>query len=239
MKLFNFLLLTTLVLVTFNTNILAQNKNKQDILASIGNSSKWNNTNYILFTSLSKTALLKERAFLIDKTTGQVRFDGTTIDNNIIVLLFNFKSKALDKAYINGKLSESTADIHYEDVLSQLFKDTKLLFLPMLVISSNKDKISIGQEKILNTQKLTEINFDNIYNIDNSILQGTIYINNKGEVKEYLINESTYTVSDIKDIGDGNLLPTKFVNINIPSLSTKFNIVASFMDIESNKFTDL
>ncbi|MCI0921050.1 hypothetical protein [Sphingobacterium rhinopitheci] len=231
-----FLLLTILSLA-HNAN--GQSKSKQEILTSIGKVSKWHSVNYILFSSNTQNSIFKERAFLIDKSSGKARFDGKTTNNISLVLLFNYKSKALEKGYINGKLTDAKSIIQYQEVLNQLFDDTKLLFLPMFIVSTHSSHLTIGPGKIANAEKLTEINFKNVLNLNKQAMNGTIYLNSKGDIKEYYIDQSVYAVGDIKDIGDGILLPTRFNNLSNPSLNIKFNIVAGFTDIESDKFSTL
>lgn len=231
------LLLTTLSIVTLSQG---QERSKQDILNSIGTVSKWNAVNYILFTSTSKNSIFKERSFLIDKSSGKVRFDGITSNNVSLVLLFNYKSKVVDKGYINGKLTDSKSPaIPFQEVLTQLFEDTKLLFLPMFIIASHKSNVTINSEKMINSEKLVEINFKNAHNINKQSITGAIYLNTKGDIKEYVLDQSPILVSDIKDVGDGILLPTQFVYKNTPVLTVKFNTVAAFTDIEDDKFTHL
>lgn len=232
----NILLLITIFSLAHSVD--AQEKSKQDILTSLGKVSKWNSINYILFTSSNANHNLKERSFLIDKFSGKVRFEGKTNNSQRIVLLFNYKTKVLDKAFINGKLAETKPLALYQEVTNQLFDDTKLLFLPMLVISS-PNSTSIGTGKINNSEKLIEINFNNILNMNKQSLEGSIYLNTKGDIKEYELNQSVIIVNDIKDIGDGIFLPTRFSCLNNSNLSVKFNTVAAFTDIEVNKFTNL
>lgn len=232
-------LLLLLTVLSISSPSSGQISSKQDILASIGKVSKWNSVNYILFASSSNNNIFKERSFLIDKSSGKVRFDGKMANNTSLVLLFNYKTKVLEKSYINGKLSDSKTSVPYQDVLNQLFEDSKLLFLPMLIVSTHSSNLTILPAKISNAEKLIEISYKNVHNLNKQPLNGSIAVNSKGEIKEYVIDQSSYLVSDIKDIGDGILLPTRFNNINNPSLSTKFNTVAGFMDIESDKFTVL
>lgn len=230
------LLLTTLTIQSF---AFSQDKSKQEILTSIGQASKWNNVNYILFSSTNNTGLFKERSFLIDKSTGRSRFEGKTNTNQHLILLFNFKSKVLEKSYSNGKLNDSKAGVPYQEVLNQLFEDSKLLFLPMFVIATTSNNLTINPGKIINAEKLIEITFKNVYNLNKQPLNGMIYLNSKGEIKEYCLDQQILNVSEIKDIGDGILLPTLFNSKNDPKMSIKFNTVAAFTDIENDKFTTL
>lgn len=234
------LILTTLlfILTLQATNFaIAQENNKQEVLASIGRASKWNNVNYLLFTSSNGNNIFKERSFLINKSSGQVRFDGITNNKVNLTLLFNYKSKTLDKSFVNGKLEDSKSIIQFSSILDQFFEDSKLLFLPMFIIS-NPNNISIGHGKIINSQKLIELDFKNIYCLNKQPLSGSTYLNNRGEIIEYHIDQSNIMVGEFKDIGDGLLLPTRFTFKNKKS-SIKFNTVAAFTNIEADRFTNL
>jgi len=92
---------------------------------------------------------------------------------------------------------------------------------------------------MVNAEKLIEIVFKNVQNINKQPFSGTIYLNNKGEVKEYILDQTSFLVSDIKDVGDGIVLPTQFINKNIPNSLIKFSTVAAFTDIEDDKFSHL
>lgn len=212
-----------------------QERDKESVLASIGNISKWNNVKYLLFTSTSANPIFKTRSYLIDKSSGRVRFDGTTNEKVNTTLLFNYKTKTLDKSYINGKLANANTTALYQNILEQLFEDTKLLFLPMFIISS-PNNITISAGKIINSQKLTEVSFKNIYNLNQQIIGGSSYLNSKGDIMQYIIDQSAIAVSETKDIGDGILLPTRFIS---KKFNIKFNTVAAFTDIETDKFTNL
>lgn len=217
----------------------AQDRSNQDILTSLGKPSKWNAINYILFTTSNQSQHFKEHSFLIDKSSGKVRFEGKTINNVKTVLLFNFKTKTTTKSYLNGKLDDSKSPALLQEIYRQLFEDTELLFLPMLIASTQKNNLSVTSSKMINTEKLFEITFKNVYNLNKQPINGTIYLNAKGEVKEYELDHSSFIVNDIKDIGDGILLPTKFTKKNNSNVNIKFDTVAAFTNIEEEKFNSL
>lgn len=233
----NIILLFTMLSLIQMTN--AQEKSNQEIILSLGKPSKWNNINYILFSSLSTNGSFKERSYLIDKSSGKTRFEGKTNNNTKIIVLFNFKSKIISKSYVNGKASDIKTITSLQEITNQLFEDSKLLFLPMLVASAPKSNITITPGKIMNAEKLVEINFKNVSNINRQTINGSIFLNNKGDIKEYDLEHNTYITQDIKDIGDGILLPTKFIHKNHPYSSIKFNTVAAFTSIEEQKFNNL
>lgn len=231
-----------LLITIFSTIQIAsgQVSSKQDILSSLGSKSKWNGAQYILFASSNTNTSFKERSFLIDKSSGKVRFDGKTSNNINLVVLFNFKTKEIDKGYINGDLSNNKADIPLQEILNQLEEDTNLLFLPMFIVTAHHNSISLSPNTIItNGERLTEVRFKNIHNLNRKQLSGAIYLNNKGTIKEYQIDQSKYTISDIKDIGDGILLPTRFTNQNALHHSIKFSTLAAFTTIEMEKFLGL
>lgn len=234
-----FILLITLIGMV-GTTLAQESNSKIDKLTSNGDKTKWNHLNYILFNTNRESNNFKTRSFLIDKLSGKVRFEGTLQNLDNLVLLFNYKSRVIDKSYINGKLIDKSANvIPFGDLLDQFFEDTKLIFLPMLICDSHKTNLTINSEKIVNSEKLIEIKFKNIPNLNKEPLDGAIYLNNKGEIKEYLLDNDEIIVSDIKDIGDGIRLPTQFSFKNSPNLSIKFSTVAAFTNIEQEKFIAL
>ena len=230
-------LLFLAIFLTLANYTQGQEISKHNILSTIGTAAKWNSVNNNLFTSSNPTALFKEHSFLIDKSTGRSRFEGKTNTNQNIVLLFNYKSKTVDKSYSNGKLVENKTTVPQQEIIDLLFEDTKLLFLPMLIISSSSNNITVHTGKIVNTEKLVELRFKNIYNLNKQPLNGSIYLNSKGEIKEYHLEQQIFQVSESKDIGDGIFLSTLFSSKNSDHRNIKFNTVAAFTDIENDKLT--
>ncbi len=219
--------------------VVAQNKSKQLILKTIGDAAKWKSLNYILFSSNSPNNNFLQRSYLIDKQTGKARLDAVTTDNESVVMLFNFKHKRVEKCYINGQLSDlNSLKVPLQEVLNQLFQDTELLFLPMFVISAPKNHIAIKTDQIVNAERLVEVVFQGVSNLNKDNIEGSIYINNKGELKEYIINQEKIALSDIKDIGDGILIPTSFNYANTAK-TIKFTTVAAFTDVELSRFSNL
>lgn len=216
----------------------SQSINKNELLNSIGRVSDWNNVNYILFTSTTVNSFLKEQSYLFEKNTGRVRFEGKTTNNIGLVMLFNYKSKVLEKAYVNGKTTDNNTNIYFSEILNEFFENTKLLFLPMFIIS-NQNNVYISSEKIINTEKIAELKFNNLLPLNKTVIKGSIHISKKGEIKEYNLDNNTFIVSDIKNIGEGILLPTRFICENSPNQSIKFNTVAAFTDVEDDRFTNL
>lgn len=216
----------------------SQSISKNELLNSIGRAADWNSVNYILFTSTTVNSTLKEQSYLFEKNTGRVRFEGKTTNNIDLVMLFNYKSKVLEKAYVNGKITDNKTNTYFSDILNSFFENTKLLFLPMFIIS-NQNNVFIASEKIINTEKIAELKFNNILNLNKTALKGSIQISKKGEIKEYNLDNNTFIVSDIKNIGEGILLPTRFMCENNPNQSIKFNTVAAFIDVEDDRFTNL
>ena len=222
-----------------NHVVVAQNTSKQLILNTIGDAAKWKSLNYILFSSDSPNNYFLQRSYLIDKQTGQARLDAVTTGNQSIVMLFNFKHKRIEKCYIDGQLSDlNTLIVPFQEILNQLFQDTELLFLPMFVITAPKNHIAIKTDQIVNAERLVEVVFQKVSNLNKDNMAGSIYLNNKGELKEYIINQDKIAISDIKDIGDGILIPTSF-NYTNATKTIKFTTVAAFTDVELSRFSNL
>lgn len=226
-------------ILSIHTVAVAQEKDGQQLLSTVGSEKKWKSLNYILFSSNTANSNFLQRSFLLDKQTGKVRLDAVLTGDQSLVLLFNFKYKVVDKCYINGQLADvNTLKVPFSEILSQFFQDTELLFLPMFVLSIPKSNLYIKTDQIINTERLVKISFRGASNFNKDNITGALFLNNKGQLKEYEINQENIVVSDIKDIGDGILLPTSF-NFANTKTSVKFNIVAAFTDVELSRFSNL
>lgn len=206
------------------------------IQMAIGEANKWTNTRYILYTVTgpsSTQGVKNERTFLIDKNTGNCRFEGINITNENIILLFNYKSKTTKKYFVNSQESKDNIDHLFESILNQFFIDTEILFLPAL-LSENPSNITDVSQKIINTDKVNTIYFTNLPTLGNNSVNGRISLTNKGEIKSIVLSNTQYNTSSSKDIGGGIFLPTVFESQS----SYKFQTVAAFTDIETGKFSN-
>lgn len=212
-----------------------QKSGKELVQLSIGEANKWANTRYLLYSATGASTisgLSDERTFLIDKKTGDCRFEGVTKNGDRTVLLFNYKTKRVKKYFINSQESKSTPDSLIENVLDQFFSDTQILFLPAL-LNDSPSSIKETSQKILNTEKINVLSFANLPTLGDDTINGKILLTNKGEVKSIVLENTEYITSASKDIGEGILLPTVF-----QSQSTyRFHTVAAFTEMEAGKFT--
>ncbi len=239
------MLVLLVLLVGHSVSLIAQeNISLLSVWEGIGGKSKWESTKFILFTSQGNetTKLLSsERTFLIDRSSGRCRFEGKTTSNQSIVLLFNYKSKQLDKLYLNGaepKGSKTFTSFHFQQIIEQFFEDTKLLFLPSSFDQSNTI-VGTPSQKIINTEKTTVFPISSALLFDGSIFNGKITLNIAGQIIRSETNQNIYTISGYKDIGGGLNLPTAFKHTTSPSKNCTFTTVAAFTDMEEGKFTTL
>ena len=203
----------------------------------IGGKVKWDNTNYILFTAHGNESrfLQNGRKFLINKQSGQVRFEGKSKDGDSWIALFNFKTDKLSKLSYNGVESKSISTEGEEIFLKineQFNKDASFLFLPTLV-----DKTGKAALKIVNAEKLQHIPFQ----VKQNNLSGELYYNGEtGIIKQIIDKEGNeFYVDGYKDIGGGLMLPTTFKSLGNQDKSTSFTTVAAFTEMEDTKFSNL
>lgn len=213
----------------------------QALWKGIGGKEKWETTNYILFTANGdKQAYLQsERTFLINRKSGQVRFEGKSNEGDNIAVFFNFKSGKLRKFYLNGtqmkEVNDSIVD-NFGKIKEQLQKDASLLFLAALVDMPDT-KTGTAYSKIVNAEKLQALPVE----LKDSALVGEVLFNeDTGHIKQIIAKDrSIYYVNGYKDIGGGLFLPTIFKNMNNSDKSIYFSIVAAFSDMEETKFNNL
>ncbi|MGJ1206519.1 hypothetical protein [Sphingobacterium lactis] len=200
---------------------------------AVGGKSKWESTKYIMFTVSGNNkypAVSGSRKFLLDKQSGNVRFEGT-LNNENVVALINVQSQKLNHIYDeNG--SELTLQ-EYKSVLPDLIDqynlDLKVLSLPISILAAN---IS-GQDnsKIINAEKLQKLDFSNFLGS-----KGSFYVSEEtGFIKRLEINNKTFAVNGYKDIGNGLVLPTSFKSSGD---NITYQKVASFTEMEPEKFKE-
>ena len=221
------------------SNGLASAQTTEALWKGVGGKVKWDSTNYILFTAKgkSKENLSDTRKFLINKKSGQVRFEGQSSAGNQLVALFNFKSQKLSKLFRSGEELNPTSDESMElfDLISKQYKrDAALIFLPIL-LESPDTKTGAETSKIVNSEKLQTFTFE----LKNSTLSGEILYNSEtGQIKQ-IIDQSgnEYFVNGYKDIGGGLVLPTTFKSMSSQSNNVTFTTVVAFTEMEESKFT--
>ncbi|GHE37179.1 hypothetical protein [Sphingobacterium griseoflavum] len=203
----------------------------------VGGKNRWDNTNYILFAASGNDSkhVQSGRKFLIDKRSGQVRFEGRLGDGDNIVAIFNCKTDKLLKLSSNGnegKPNSTEADDVFAKINEQFKKDARFIFLPTLV-----DKAGKASLKIVNAEKLQHITFQ----LKDNSLGGELYFNPEtGYIKQLVDKDGNeFYVNGYKDIGGGLFLPTTFKSIDNQDKSTSFTTVAAFTEMEDSKFSTL
>lgn len=212
----------------------AQSENiTEKILTSIGGKTKWDNTRYIMFTvtgESNQNAITGDRKFLLDKKSGDIRFEGTLNKENIVVL-FNVNNQTIKNVYDQN--GETLPVDQYKDqvrtLIDQYTIDLKILSLPASIVEASLNTKS--ESKIINAEKLQMLEFSN-FNGSN----GNIYVNQEtGLIKQIDLNNKSYSVNGYKDIGNGLIFPTVFKS---RTDSIVYQKVASFIDMELNKFSE-
>lgn len=214
--------------------ILAQsNSIVEKIWTGVGGKNKWESTKYIMFTVSGNSkypSISGSRKFLLDKQSGNVRFEGTLNNENVVALL-NVQNQKLSHVYDENGAEVSIQE--YKEVLPDLIGqyniDLKVLSLPISIMSSNISPQS--SNKIINAEKLQKLEFSNF--LGNS---GSFYVNEEsGLVKRIDLDNKSYLVNGYKDIGNGLILPTTF---KASSDSITYQKVASFTEMEPEKFKE-
>ena len=214
--------------------ILAQsNSIVEKIWTGVGGKNKWESTKYIMFTVSGNSkypSISGSRKFLLDKQSGNVRFEGTLNNENVVALL-NVQNQKLSHVYDENGAEVSIQE--YKEVLPDLIGqyniDLKVLSLPISIMSSNISPQS--SNKIINAEKLQKLEFSNF--LGNS---GSFYVNEEsGLVKRIDLDNKSYLVDGYKDIGNGLILPTTF---KASSDSITYQKVASFTEMEPEKFKE-
>ncbi len=235
------ILKTIILFVLILPCILATGQTPEALWKGVGGKTKWDSTNYILFTANGNSTanLGSTRKFLINKKSGQVRFEGQSSEGNQIVALFNFKTQKLSKLFQSGEElkaeSPESAEL-FELVNKQYKRDAVFIFLPILVESPDT-KIGTEGSKIVNSEKLQAFSFE----LKNNTLSGEIFYNREtGQIKQ-IIDQSgnEYFVNGYKDIGGGLILPTTFKSMSSQENSATYTTVAAFTEMEESKFTSL
>lgn len=205
----------------------------EKIWSGIGGKANWDSTRYIMFTvsgNEKHAEITDSRRFLLDRESGNVRFEGRLNNENIVALL-NVYHADLQHIY-----TESGAELDVKDyrtlvpaLVDQYEIDFKILSLPVSLISS---KITGEPEsKILNAEKMLRFEFTSFLGSD-----GVFFINEEsGLLRRVEFEGKSYIVDGHRDIGNGLILPTV---LKSSSDSVTYQKVASFTEMEPEKFTE-
>ncbi|MGH2624138.1 MAG: hypothetical protein ACRDE7_10765, partial [Sphingobacterium sp.] len=199
----------------------------------IGCKKKWDNTRYLMFTvtvESNQNTISGDRKFLLDKKSGDIRFEGTLNKENIVVL-FNKNNATIKKVYDQQgtELPQEKYKDQVRTLIDQYTIDLKILSLPASITGATLNTKS--ESKIINAEKLQMLEFSN-FNGTN----GNIYVNQEtGLIKQIDLNNKSYAVNGYKDIGNGLIFPTVFKSV---SDSIVYQQVASFIDMELKKLEE-
>ncbi|WDF69226.1 hypothetical protein PQ465_02315 [Sphingobacterium oryzagri] len=242
MKTFLTAVVLSLLLVHGEQATAQANQESVSILwKGIGGKTRWDNTNYILFTATGNESkhLQNGRKFLINKQSGQVRFEGKVDNGDNIVALFNFKTQKILRLFSNGvesKTATEEVNEYFAKIHEQFKKDATFLFLPTLI---DKPETRTGKSvaKIVNAEKLQSVPFQLK---DNSLAGEVLFNVETGYIKQLVDREGNeFYVNGYKDIGGGVFLPTTFKSMDSQNKSTSFTTVAAFTEMEDAKFSNL
>src|SRR5690606_29210312 len=124
---------------------------------------KWDNTNYILFTANGNDLrpFQDSRKFLINRKSGQARFEGKSNDGEQIVSLFNFKTEKLTKFFVNGvEIKQIDTEVLelFNKINTHVKEDATFLFSPAL-IEQPATKTGKTSSKLFDAEKLQSLPF--------------------------------------------------------------------------------
>ena len=227
-------LLFAMCTITTPNTLSAQNSSiTEKIWNGIGGKANWDSTRYIMFTvsgNEKHPEIDGNRQFLLDRDSGNIRFEGRLKNENIVALL-NVNSGQLNHIY-----TESGAELQVDDfsdvvpaLVDQYELDLKTLSLPVSLLSSR----ITGQpeSKILNAEKMLRVDFTSFLGTS-----GSFYINEEnGLLRRVELDGKAYIVDGHRDIGNGLILPTILKG---SSDSVTYQKVASFTEMEPEKFTE-
>lgn len=223
------------------SSVQAEAQTPDALWKGVGGKSRWDSTNYILFTAngISMDSLGNTRKFLINKKSGQVRFEGQSSEGNQLVALFNIKSHKLTKLSRSGqelKATNEESTALFTLINKQFQRDAAFIFLPVLVENANTKK-GTETSKIVNSEKLQAFSFE----LNNNTLSGEILYNPEtGQIKQVIDQSGNeYFVNNYKDIGGGLILPTTFKSMSTQGNNVSYTTVAAFTEMEESKFTSL
>lgn len=237
-------------LSAMSTGVLGQSTQPQvvsKIWDGIGGKDNWTNARYFMFSCIGEdtlSALQSERAYLWDKQTGECRFEGLTIEDEELIVLFNIKTEItqgqvfVDRNRLN-QAPEATEII--TAVKEQFEKDASFIFLPTL-LEGKASSINLEDEKLVGSKKYMIVHVKNPNTSFESAIEGQLFIDAlSGRIQRWhpqdnSVSDKTYLVGGFKDIGGGLILPTQFTDSNGTN-HISYPLAAALVNIEPQKFT--
>ena len=216
----------------------SQFKNIKDHIytQAVKSDKNWLYNRFILYSARGNNLLSgfkNSRTIILDKSTFNVRLEIQSVKGELLVCLFNFQTNTIKKIALDKKII-SNSSVLAKQVLVQFHEDVKLLFLP-LIISANQSSLTYIAQQIVNTRIIHIYDVKRAKLLNLEITNGEVHLGNQGNIV-YFSDNNQFNVSEIKDIGSGIELPTKYQCIDMPSKSCNFITVAAFTEIEAEKF---
>lgn len=208
---------------------------------AIGGKENWQQARYFMFSCIggeTNSFVHGERKYLWDKETGNCRFEGTTTDDENVIVLFNIRTDK-GSAYINGQKLDSPrimGDV-VKEASYQFARDAYLLFLPT-AFEGNHASYKVSGDKLVGMQRFTIINIKNQQTSFKAEVDGQLYVDAQtGQVQKWTptSTDNHFSISGFKDIGGGLVLPTRFEGSDTTTNVT-YPLAAALVNIEDQKF---
>lgn len=173
--------------------------------------------------------------FLYDWKTKNSRFEGETNDGESLVILFNTESQS-GEVYIDQE--KTNAPNLVKSILKLFSKDSYFLFAPIL-IANRTLKATVQESQIIDSKRhyVLQVNHPSAH-----FEYAQLFIDSQsGAISKWLTFDQSdklvheLFVTNVKDVGGGLTLATKFTN-KINGKVIEYPIVAALLNIEAEKF---
>lgn len=231
----------------FLLNSISIKSNGQDkstvinkLLEGIGGEESLREARYIMFSSVNEgeVEIQKEHTYIYDWETKDCRFEGKTKDGDALTVLFNPQSDS-GETYLNNERNQNPELL--KSIIQLFKKDSYFLFTPILIANKSLSPV-VQNPEIIDSKRYFILR---INSTDNDFESAKLYIDSRtGIIDKWDIfnkdHEKTheFLASEIKDVGGGLTLATKFTD-TVSGITFQYPIVAALLNIETSKFKNL
>ncbi|HLT42824.1 MAG TPA: hypothetical protein VKZ95_08980 [Sphingobacteriaceae bacterium] len=203
----------------------------------LGGETALDEAHFLMFSCkpLQQTETIGLHHYLYNLESGDVRFEALTKDDEVVIALFNSKTKK-GTVFIDNKEEKDQQPLSR---IIDFFEDDSYWILSPILLGDNKASAKIGDSQIRNSKRYFTLNAE----FPNSpFSRNTIFVDATSGLISYWetfdkekIKKNDFICSNHRDIGGGLKLPTKFTDIQRGS-TVQYPVIAALVNTELIKF---
>lgn len=206
----------------------------------LGGKQSWNDARYFMFSCNTNLHQFTsgEHAYLWDRETGSCRFEGRTLNDQRLIILFNERKRS-GKVFVDDQeLSGDSSKVFLTNILNAFEVDAFWLFIPERL--NDPEKIQMEKQELVGSKRFYVLRISNTPLLIGALSSRLFVDTVSGFIRRWTVlakdNSVLYDfdISGFKDAGGGLSLPTSLQDYG--RATVHYPIVSALIHVEADKF---